>query len=203
MAEEKVLINSSDLEIEGFLENLQGNKAVLVTHPHPLYGGNMHNNVVIALVKAYRKNGYSTLRINFRGVDGSQGVHDNGIGEQEDIRASLAYLSDLGKDEIDLVGYSFGAWVTALGLISFDQADRIIMISPPVSFLDFSLLSYTPKIKLVITGSHDEFASSEKIEDMLLSWNPEAVFRIIPGADHFFWGKDEEIMAKISDFLEK
>ena len=89
MAEERIFLKSGDLRIEALLEDLQVVKGVVVTHPHPLYGGEMHNNVVEAIVQAYRKRGHSTLRFNFRGAGGSQGSYDNGLGEQEDVRAAL------------------------------------------------------------------------------------------------------------------
>ena len=95
MAENRVFIRTEALQLEGLLESVAGDAGVVVTHPHPQYGGDMHNNVLDAIVKAYRKNGYSTLRFNFRGVGASQGAFDNGIGEREDVRAAIAYLSEL------------------------------------------------------------------------------------------------------------
>lgn len=203
MAEERAIISSGELQIEGLLGNLPGDKGVIVTHPHPLYGGDMYNNVVEAIVQAYREKEYSTLRFNFRGVGSSQGVHDNGIGEQEDVRSALKYLSDLGKGCIDLAGYSFGAWVNALGLETFEQVGRMIMVSPPVNFVDFSFLTYNPKIQLVIVGTNDEIAGLKGVEDMLPTWNPEAVLKVIQGADHFYWGKTGELKSVIQEFLDE
>jgi hypothetical protein len=162
----------------------------------------MNNNVVQSVLTAYREEGYTTLRINFRGVGQSEGRHDKGIGEQEDVRAALAYLHDLGKSSIDLAGYSFGSWVNAMGLESFDHAKRMIMVSPPVSFVDFSFLGYNPKIQLVIAGSEDDIAPPAMIKEMLPTWNPEAELRIIQGADHFYWGGNDDIEAIIQNFLD-
>ncbi len=203
MAEEKILIDSGGLQIEGLLENLPGDKGVVVTHPHPLYGGAMHNNVVEAIVEAYRKKGYSTLRFNFRGVGGSQGTHDNGIGEQEDIGAAIGYLSELGKSHIDLAGYSFGAWVIALGLKTFARANRVVMVSPPHNFIDFSFLKDSPKIMLVIVGSNDEIAGPQAIEEMVPTWNTGAAFRMIHGSDHFYRGKTDELKSILNEFLDE
>jgi len=202
MSEEKIFIDVGELKIEGLLGDLPGHKGVLVTHPHPLYGGDMYNNVVESVVQAYREKEYSTLRLNFRGVGQSDGVHDNGIGEQEDVRAGLQYLFDLGKRGIHLTGYSFGAWVNALGLETFEHLSRMIMVSPPVNFIDFSFLTYNPKIQLVIVGTNDDIAGCRSVEKMLPSWNPEAVFRTIQGADHFYWGKSDELKSIIREFLE-
>jgi alpha/beta superfamily hydrolase len=202
MGEKSIFIDSEGLKIQGLLESLPGDKGAVVTHPHPLYGGEMHNNVVEAIVEAYRKKGYSTLRFNFRGAGGSQGSYDNGIGEQEDVRAALRYLSDLHKRVIDLAGYSFGAWVNALGLETFDQVNRVIMVSPPLNFVDFDFLSCNPKIQLVIVGDHDEIAGVKAIEEKLPVWNPEATLRIIHGTDHFYGGKTDELRSIIGEFLD-
>jgi alpha/beta superfamily hydrolase len=203
MQEDNIFIEVGELKIEGLMENLPGDKGVLVTHPHPLYGGDMYNNVVESIVQAYRKKEYSTLRINFRGVGRSEGAHDNGIGEQEDVRTSLKYLFDLGKKRIHLAGYSFGAWVNALGLETFEHVNRMIMVSPPVNFIDFSFLNFNPKIRLVIVGTHDDIAGCSSVEEMLPSWNPDAIFRTVQGADHFYWGKGNELESIIEEFLEE
>lgn len=202
MTEKKVFFQSGELKIEGLLNNLDGNRAMLVTHPHPLYGGSMDNNVVDSVVNAYCKKGYSTLRFNFRGVGQSQGSHEQGTGEQEDVKGALSYLSSLGKSSIDLAGYSFGAWVNAQGLDNFANADRVIMISPPVGFIDFSFLGYSPGIKLVISGSEDDIAPPAMIREMLPSWNPDANLEIIKGADHFYGGKLGDLVDIIQNFLK-
>jgi hypothetical protein len=201
MPEERVFFESGGLKIEGLLESLHGDRGVVITHPHPLYGGDMFNNVVEAIAQAYREKGHSTLRFNFRGVGQSEGEYDNGSGEQENVRAALDYLFDLGKRNIDLAGYSFGAWINALGLESFEKAARMIMVSPPVNFIDFSFLTYNQKIQLVIVGTEDDIAGSKMVEGMLQTWNPEANLRNIQGADHFYWGKTSELKSIILEFL--
>ena len=163
----------------------------------------MHNAVVKAIVRAYHNSGYSTLRFNFRGVEQSEGDYDNGIGEQEDVRSALKVLADLGIESIDLAGYSFGASVNAAGLKRFDQVDRLIMVSPPVELSNFDGLIADPRVRLVITGDKDEIAPTRAIEEKMPIWNPRATLRNIEGADHFFGGKNEEIMTIIEDFLEK
>ncbi|MBN1106376.1 MAG: alpha/beta hydrolase [Deltaproteobacteria bacterium] len=201
MSEEQIFFEAEGLKLEGLLAHLPGDKGVVMTHPHPLYGGEMHNNVVEAVVGAYREKGYSTLRFNFRGVGASQGSYDNGRGEQEDVAAALSYLDALGKKEIDLAGYSFGAWVNALGIERFHLARRLIMVSPPVSFIDFRFLKHSPKIRLVIVGTDDEIAGCEAVEKMLPTWNPEAKLEVIEGGDHFYGRKTGRLEAIISEFL--
>ena len=200
MAEERVFFESEGLKIEGMMEEVQGEKGVVLSHPHPLYGGTMHNNVVRAFAHAYQDAGYSTLRFNFRGVEQSEGDYGNGIGEQADVQAAL---KTLGKETMDLAGYSFGAWVNALGLAKFEEAQRLIMVSPPVSFIDFGFLEYNPKIRLVVCGSRDEIAEYRKVEEMLPKWNDKALFRVIQGADHFYSGYEEELIDIIGEFLRK
>jgi uncharacterized protein len=200
MAEKRLLFEADGLKLEGLFEELPGEKGVVITHPHPLYGGSMHNNVVKAVAQAYREQGYSTLRFNLRGVEKSEGDFDNGVGEQEDVKAAL---KSLGKKNMDLAGYSFGAWVNALGLAKFEEAQRLIMVSPPVSFIDFSFLEYSPKIKLVICGTKDEVAEYKKVEKMLPKWNDQALFRVIQGADHFYSGYEEELKEIIREFLKE
>jgi alpha/beta superfamily hydrolase len=200
MSEKRIFFESEGLKIEGMLADISDDKGVVISHPHPLYGGNMHNNVVKAVAHAYQEEGYSTLRFNFRGVEGSEGAFGNGESEQTDVKAALKTMS---KKNMDLAGYSFGAWVNALGLAEFEEARRLIMISPPVSFIDFSFLEYSAKIKLVICGTGDEIAEYKKVEKMLAKWNDRAMFRVIRGADHFYAGYEEELIDIIGEFLRE
>jgi len=200
MAEERIFINANGLKLEGLLADSQGDKGVVIAHPHPLYGGSMHNNVVKAVAHAYQEEGFSTLRFNFRGVERSEGRYGDGEGEQEDVKAALQTLA---KKNMDLAGYSFGAWVSALGLTKFEEAKRLILVSPPVSFIDFGFLGYSPKIKLVICGSRDEIADYRTVEKMLPNWNDQALFRVIQGADHFYSGYEEELSDILGTFLRE
>jgi alpha/beta superfamily hydrolase len=203
MGEELIFFDSEGLKIEGLMEDLSGEKGVVVTHPHPLYGGEMHNNVVEAVIQAYRAHGYSTLRFNFRGVGKSEGSYEEGRGEQGDVGAALKFLSDRGKSSIDLAGYSFGAWVNALGAGKLEQARRMVMVSPPVNFVNFDFLKHNPKIQLVIVGNRDDIAGYKAIEKLMPNWNPEAILRIIEGADHFYGGYTQELKSIISEFLDR
>ena len=202
MAEKSIFFESQGLKIEVLIHESPGQAVVFGTQPHPLYGGDMSNNVFEALVQAYQEKGYTTLRFNFRGAGRSGGSYDEGAGEQEDVRAALTYLHDLGKSSCDLAGYSFGAWVNALGLKGLDQAGRMIMVSPPVNFMDFSSLDYSSKIRLVVAGSEDEIAPPASIQEILPSWNPDAVLEIIQGADHFYWGKTGDLKGVVRGFLD-
>jgi alpha/beta superfamily hydrolase len=204
MAEEAVWIRAGSLKLEGLYHEVPGDRAVLVTHPHPLYGGSMLNHVVDTVIKAYERRGHTTLRFNFRGVGRSEGDYDQGIGEQDDVAAALTYLTERGKPSlggVDLAGYSFGAWVNSLGLTRFSAARRLILVSPPVAFLDFSFLGLTPKIELVITGARDEFAPEPQVRRMVRSWNPHARLHVVAGADHFYAGATSEIERVLDQYL--
>jgi len=204
MTEEAVWIDDGPVRLEGLYNGRSGGRAVLVTHPHPLYGGNMWNNVVDSVIKAYERRGHTTLRINFRGVGKSEGVYGEGVGEQDDVAAALTYLLDRAKPrqvEVDLVGYSFGAWVNILGVARFSEARRLILISPPVVFLDFSLLCPSSKIELVIVGARDELAPEHQVRRMVRAWNAHARLHVVADADHFYGRATSEIEAVLDHYL--
>lgn len=201
MKEEKIRFLSNGLPIEGLLCMKEGEKGVVITHPHPLYGGSMYNQVVETLVRIYQGKDFSTLRFNFRGVGNSKGGYDQGKGEKDDVRSALLYMYDRGKRDFDLAGYSFGAWVNAKIKETESMCNRIIMISPPVTFLDFSFLSFNPKIKVIVTGGKDDIAPPDKIRNSIYSWNPSAHFEVIEGADHFYSGKIASLESVLSRLI--
>jgi alpha/beta superfamily hydrolase len=161
----------------------------------------MHNNVVESLVHAYQQAGYATLRFNFRGVGSSQGKYDDGQGEQEDVKAALHYLAEQGKNVVDLAGYSFGAWVNALTRPERVTVQRMVMISPPVAFLDFGPPQSIPQLGLVVAGSLDEIAPPELIKTILPNWNSSARLEIIEGADHFYGAYTEKLESILTGYL--
>lgn len=184
----KVTFLSEDYEIEGLFNKRDQDKGVVVTHPHPLYGGDMYNLVVETIVHVYYQKGYSTLKFNFRGIGKSQGEYDNGVGEQKDVLAAIAFLFEMGIKQIDLAGYSFGAWVNAHAIREDAPVQNIMMVSPPVGFMDFQPISVMSGLKLVIAGSRDDIAPVDIIRKTLSVWNPDARFEVIDGADHFYGG---------------
>jgi alpha/beta superfamily hydrolase len=198
MVEEKITFHSGTVQIEGLVYLQKGEKGAVVTHPHPLYGGSMYNQVVEIVTTVYQEKGFSTLRFNFRGVGSSQGDYDQGEGEKDDVRSALHYLQERGKSEFDLAGYSFGAWVNAKVMDSEPLINRITMVSPPVAFLDFSSLTPSPKIQVVIAGERDEIAPADSIRDLIATWNPAAHFEVIEGADHFYFGRIDTLYSALS-----
>ena len=148
----------------------------------------MYNLVVETIVHVYNIKGYSTLKFNFRGVGRSQGKYDNGDGEQKDVLAALSLLGDMGMEQIDLAGYSFGAWVNAHAVQEDVSVKNMVMVSPPVGFMDFRTIGPMDCLKFVVTGSRDDIAPADAVEKMRSAWNPNARFEVIDGADHFYGG---------------
>lgn len=184
----KVRFFSENYEIEGLLNKKNEKKGVVVTHPHPLYGGDMYNLVVETIVHVYNIKGYSTLKFNFRGVGRSQGKYDNGDGEQKDVLAAISLFWDMGMEQIDLAGYSFGAWVNAHAVQEDVSVKNMVMVSPPVGFMDFRTIGPMDCLKFVVTGSKDDIAPADAVEKMRSVWNSSARFEVIDGADHFYGG---------------
>ncbi|MFP3912434.1 MAG: alpha/beta hydrolase [Desulfobacteraceae bacterium] len=203
MDEKQIFLDAQGVQIEGLLGGDCAGGAAVITHPHPLYGGDMYNPVVESVTRAFAEKGMATLRFNFRGVGRSQGRYDEGMGEQEDVKEAVAYLRELGAGSVDLAGYSFGAWVNARVLGSLKEVGRMIMVSPPVDFMDFSFLHHTPRLRLVIAGDQDDIGPAHRIKALIPHWNPECDFEIISGADHFYGGKTHVLEGVIEAFLNR
>jgi len=200
--EERIEIQSDDLRIEGLLEKGTGSKGVVITHPHPLYGGDMFNVIVASLARVHQLKGYSTLRINMRGTGSSQGSYDNGIGEQRDVLSALSCLREMGINDLALAGYSFGAWINALAVSGGEQVDQLVMVSPPVGFVDFTSIGLLPSLRLIVTGSQDDIAPADMIREMLPEWNENALLIEIDGADHFYSGYVDRLEAMLNENLQ-
>jgi uncharacterized protein len=201
-SEKKIIIDSGALKLEGLFNTVSTDKGVVVAHPHPLYGGDMHNNVVESLCSAYNECGISSLRFNFRGIGLSEGTYDNGVGEQNDIEAAINFLTNEGITEIDLAGYSFGSWAIALGIKKFANINNVIMVSPPVDIFDYSSAYGSLAVKLVIAGSEDSIADWRSIEKALPLFNQDVTFKVIQGADHLYWNRSDDIKNIVMEFLE-
>ena len=198
MIEEVIHFTSGGLRLAGALARTAGNRCAVIAHPHPLYGGDMDNAVVLAIQQAYLHRGFSTLRFNFRGVGASEGRFDNGVGERADVQAALTWAAGLGITDIDLAGYSFGAWVNA-GITA--GCRRMVMVSPPVAFMNFDPPAAIERLSLIVTGSRDEIAPPAMIAGYRSAWNPAAAFEVILEADHFYTGFLKTLEDKIAAFI--
>jgi alpha/beta superfamily hydrolase len=199
--EVKLSFKSGAYDIEALLSRGDGDKGAVITHPHPLYGGDMHNLVVHTVAGVCHERDYTTLRFNFRGVGRSGGAFDNGLGEQEDVRSALGVLKDKGIENISLIGYSFGAWINALMSPGAEDVSDMIMISPPVAFIDFEGVAALPRLRLAVSGTEDEIAPADMIEKMMPRWNRAARFEPIAGADHFYSGYLDRLESILASHL--
>jgi alpha/beta superfamily hydrolase len=180
--------------------------AALVCHPHPLYGGTLHNKVVFHAMKALNSFGFPVLRFNFRGTGLSEGEHANGIGEVEDVRAALDWLESEFKLPVIFAGFSFGAAVGLRAAYADDRVSALIALGLPAvpvedrkddRVYDFEFLRRCTKPKLFVSGSRDQFAPAGKLEALVNTFaDPKKLVRIEAG-DHFFEGRLKEMRVAI------
>jgi alpha/beta superfamily hydrolase len=183
-----------------------GRGVALVLHPHPLGGGTMHNKVVFRAASALNDAGLITLRINFRGVGGSTGTHDEGRGEIEDVRAALDYLTEQYENEpVTLAGFSFGSRVGMEVGLADERVRDLISIGTPVDKYDFTFLTSCRKPILFVHGDQDEFGRVDKLLALVNSIPTEAKphVEIIGGADHFFEGHLDEMKRAITEWMNE
>jgi alpha/beta superfamily hydrolase len=198
---ETVAFPCEELTLEGRFHSGSTEVGVVVCHPLPLYGGDMTNPVVTALAHTYQDRDCSWLTFNFRGVGNSGGVYDNGVGEQRDVVAAVAFLRRQGVSVVHLAGYSFGTWVNAQAGEQLADIDVQIMVSPPVAMFDFSRIGAVPGLQLVITGGRDGYAPPQLLEELIPQWAPEAVMKVLAHADHFYSGQIGRLQQIIDEHL--
>jgi len=201
MQETKVHFRSGDCEIQGLYQDGNTGMGVAITHPHPLYGGDMYNPVVEAIVTAYTRKEFATLRFDFRGTGNSTGSHAQGIGEQTDVAAAVTFLKSRGSQHVHLSGYSFGTWVNAMAVTGGLAIEAMTMVAPPVAFMDFGTDIRLPQLFFVVAGGRDEFGPPKLIRRAIDHWNPDARLEVLPDADHFFFGYLDEVTQKLVDSI--
>src|SRR6266478_84171 len=184
--------------------------AAVVCHPHPLFGGTMHNKVVYQTAKTLHRFGLPVLRFNFRGTGLSEGTHDEGRGEQDDVSAALDFLSaEYAGTALLLAGFSFGSWVGLRAGCKDSRVSNLIGLGLPVGNLanqEFSYLEACEKPKLLVSGELDAYGPPKKLQAIVEKFPPRAKkgtsVVIIPGADHFFAGHLPEVDRAISAWLK-
>ena len=178
----------------------------VVCHPHPLYGGTLHNKVVFHTMKALNHFGFPVLRFNFRGTGLSEGEHANGVGEVEDVCAVLDWLEHEFTLPIVFAGFSFGAAVGLRAAYADDRVTALIALGLPVIEIegrayDFEFLRVCTKSKLFVSGSRDQFGPAGKLEALVQSFaDPKKLVRIEAG-DHFFEGRLKELRVAIEEWV--
>ncbi len=207
MNRKNVTFPSGPLTLEGILtlpaEAQSGPRpAIVIAHPHPQYGGDMHNGVVVTLAQKLSGLEVPTLRFNFRGVGRSEGSYDDGRGELEDLKAAVSFLS--GVDGVDpdglaLAGYSFGAEMVIRLAAQSPCPTPLVAVSPVVSSVTGKRWRSIPGPKLVICGDSDAFLPAER----LIASVPEDERHIVTGEDHFWLRKLSEMADVAGDFFLK
>ncbi len=176
----------------------------LVCHPHPLFGGTLHNKVVYQTAKALHRRSMPVLRFNFRGAGLSEGQHDRGKGEQDDVRTALDYLAQEFPDRpILLAGFSFGSWVGLRVGCEDPRVSKLIGLGIPVDTADLSYLRSCAKPKLILQGENDQFGGRASVVAVFATLPDPKRLVIIEAADHFFQGKLSEVAAAIDQWVEE
>lgn len=206
----EIFFNGPEGRIEGRYHQADDRSAplALVLHPHPLYGGTMNNKVVYNIYQSFAQNGFSVLRINFRGVGKSQGKHDNGAGELSDAASALDWMQIQNPDARScwISGFSFGAWISMQLMMRRPEIDGFVCVSPPANMYDFSFLSPCPSSGLVTQGNLDSVVPEETVaklvERLSRQKNIKVDYRLIKGADHYYREKMDEFNATLDEYIK-
>jgi alpha/beta superfamily hydrolase len=211
VSEHHVTFNSheaSPIQLEGVLLMPAGEEgkcpSAVLCHPHPLYGGSMGVPLVVAIAEELAQRGVVALRFNFRGVGRSQGYYADGEGEMADLAGALDFLE--GQERVDgerlyMVGYSFGAGV---GLRHAENDPRITAVAVVALYVENpseSLLRSYTKPKFFLVGEDDTVCPTEWLRAFVAPLPEPKALRILPGTDHFFWGREREVAEIIGDFI--
>jgi uncharacterized protein len=196
---ESLLIDGPAGRLEALLEEPEPEtagalrEACLVCHPHPLFGGTMHNKVVYRIARGMRRAGAVVLRFNFRGVGRSEGVHDQGVGEVEDARAALGFLRQRYPDlPYSMAGFSFGSrMILQLGCVT--EPTRLIAAGFPTRQGGFDYLAACTVPKYFIQSTNDEFGPKKELEAAFQKFANPKRLEFIQAADHFFAGALDEL----------
>lgn len=179
--------------------------AALVCHPHPLYGGTMHNKVVYHAMKALAGFGFPVLRFNFRGAGLSEGEHDKGRGEIEDVRAALEWLAGEFHKPIVFCGFSFGAATGLRAACPDPRVIALISLGTPVAaedrFYAYGFLEDCTKPKLFVSGALDPYGPKEELERMAAAASAPKKLVLVEGAGHFFEGHLAQMQAAVQDWV--
>jgi alpha/beta superfamily hydrolase len=196
--------------LEALLNTGAGNAthAAVVCHPHPLFGGTLHNKVVFNAMKALNGFGVPVLRFNFRGTGLSEGVHDKGHGEEEDVRSALDWLDHEFHLPLIFCGFSFGAAVGLTVACPDARVKAVIGLGTPVAPVDghayeFTCLESCAKPKLLVSGDRDQYGSRVQLEELTSSLPEPKKLVIIEGADHFFEGRLKEMREAIEIWMRE
>jgi alpha/beta superfamily hydrolase len=199
---------SSKLTLEGVWHLPEGGEpfpAVIVCHPHPLYGGNMSSNIIFNICQALAESSIAALRFNFRGVGKSQGDFGGGTTEREDVKAALDFVlatENIDHERIGLAGYSFGGGVAAAVAVREERVKGLALVSPAFMYGGESLTEYK-KPKFIIIGEDDDMIAPEGVGEAVEKMPEPKRLEIIAGADHFWAGFEERVAERVTGFFVK
>ena len=200
---------SGRIQAKYFKSKQQGSPVALVLQPHPQYGGTMNNRIVSETHNCFYKNNFSVIRINFRGVEKSDGVFDNGQGELSDAAAALDWIERENMDysQCWVSGFSFGALICMQLIMRRPEVNNFIAISPQPNVYDFSFLAPCPTSGQVVYSDNDELVTKESIIDLdnriKSQKGVEVLFSKIKGSNHFFKDKEKELKIEIEKYIKE
>lgn len=198
---------SQPVQLEGRLRSMDREgqwPAAVICHPHPLGGGTMHNGVVVAIARALAARGVMALRFNFRGVEGSEGQHDHGRGERTDLAGALDWLltqPEVDPRRISVVGYSFGAWVALAHAQTDARVVAVAAVSLVTEYCDVDSMHSFTRPKLFVTGECDQLTPPDALGELVGRLPPPKTLHLVPGADHFWWGREQEVADLVAGFV--
>ncbi len=173
----------------------------IVCHPHPLYGGTMHNKVVTTLAKTFQGMGVTTVRFNFRGVMRSEGSFDQGNGELDDLLAVIDWVQrERLKNEIWLAGFSFGAFIAAKAATQI-PVNKLVTVAPPVQHFPMQNLPPITCPWVLVQGELDDVVPPKEVFEWAESRQPQPIIIRFPQAGHFFHGQLGELRMRIEEAL--
>lgn len=204
---EHVFFSNGGLELEGVVSIPAGysvRPGVVVCHPHPLYGGDLYNNVVGGVAATLVDAGYAVLRFNFRGVHQSEGCYGGGVGEVDDALSAVRYLAErefVDPENVALAGYSFGAWIGLKAALRSTSLRALVEISPPLSVYDFGAVGEVQVPILLASGEDDHLCRPEALESLYHMIKSPKECCVFPDSDHFFAGCEARLGECVQRFL--
>ena len=210
MSEKRLAFDSGKLKLVGVLSTPERGRGpfpgVVVCHPHPKYGGDMNNNVVLAAVTGLTGQGIAVLRFNFRGMGGSEGSYTGGPGEQEDVLAAIAFLEaqkEIDRTRTGLAGYSFGAGIAADVAPKSSTVRALALIAPPTPNLGTPEFRGYAAPKLILAGDMDTFMPIDIIRSHTAKMAGLVELSVLLEADHFMGGYEGDIATRVGEFFKK
>ena len=199
---------SGRIQAKYIKNNKSGAPVALVLQPHPQYGGTMNNRIVCEVYNCFYKNGFSVIRINFRGVEKSDGTFDNGQGELSDAAAALDWIEkdNPGYSQCWVAGFSFGSLICMQLIMRRPEVNKFISISPQPNVYDFTFLAPCPISGLMLYGKNDELVPEESIlnlkKRLSMQKNIDIEFNAINNANHFYKDKEKELSSIVKNYIK-